>query len=71
MKTSRLPTLPEEETSDLKSSDAAPIVREGADGKDDAAEVTIHKQADTHNQNRTSFFIPPSSSSSLFLTRTW
>ncbi|XP_019123176.1 EH domain-binding protein 1-like protein 1 isoform X3 [Larimichthys crocea] len=42
MKTSRLPTLPEEETSDLKSSDAAPIVREGADGKDDAAEDLVN-----------------------------
>lgn len=41
MKTSRLPTLPEEETSDFKSPDPIPAVREEADGKDDAAEVNI------------------------------
>lgn len=42
MQTSRLPTLPEEETSDLKAPDPVPMVREEADGKDDAAEVNIH-----------------------------
>ncbi|KAM6911354.1 uncharacterized protein PEZ65_015602 isoform 2-T2 [Lycodopsis pacificus] len=39
MTTSRLPTLPEEETSDLKP---APMVREEADGKDDAAEGLVN-----------------------------
>ncbi|XP_054481850.1 calponin homology domain-containing protein DDB_G0272472 isoform X7 [Anoplopoma fimbria] len=38
---SRLPTLPEEETSDLKSPQTAPMVREEADGKDDAAEGLV------------------------------
>ncbi|XP_070700082.1 EH domain-binding protein 1-like protein 1 isoform X6 [Pempheris klunzingeri] len=42
MKTSRLPTLPEEETSDLKSPDPVPAVREEADGKDDAAEGLVN-----------------------------
>lgn len=53
MKTSRLPTLPEEESSDLKAPDLVPLVREEADGKDDAAEVNthnIHKQTDTQSQ---------------------
>ncbi|XP_049894302.1 EH domain-binding protein 1-like protein 1 isoform X13 [Epinephelus moara] len=40
--TSRLPTLPEEETSDLKSAPPAPMVREEADGKDDAAEGLVN-----------------------------
>lgn len=40
--TSRLPTLPEEETTDLKPPHTAPMVREEADGKDNAAEVNIH-----------------------------
>nr|XP_033497104.1 EH domain-binding protein 1-like protein 1 isoform X4 [Epinephelus lanceolatus] len=40
--TSRLPTLPEEETSDLKSALPAPMVREEADGKDDAAEGLVN-----------------------------
>ncbi|XP_031713054.1 EH domain-binding protein 1 isoform X10 [Anarrhichthys ocellatus] len=39
MTTSRLPTLPEEETSDLKP---APMVREEADEKDDAAEGLVN-----------------------------
>lgn len=54
MKASRLPTLPEEETSDLKSPDPVPVVREEADGKDDSVEVnihSIHKQTNTHNQS--------------------
>ncbi|XP_074468076.1 uncharacterized protein LOC141753380 isoform X7 [Sebastes fasciatus] len=42
MTTSRLPTLPEEETSDLKSPHPAPMVREEADGKDDAAEGPVN-----------------------------
>lgn len=42
MKSSRLPTLQEEETTDVKSSDLFPLVREEADGKDDAAEVNKH-----------------------------
>ncbi|XP_044077811.1 serine-rich adhesin for platelets isoform X6 [Siniperca chuatsi] len=42
MKTSRLPTLPEEETPDLKSPDPVPAVREEADGKDDAAEDLVN-----------------------------
>lgn len=37
MKTSRLPTLLEEETSDVKT--PGPVVREEADGKDDTTEV--------------------------------
>ena len=41
IKTSRLPTLAEEETSDVKTPDAVAMVREEADGKDDAAEVNI------------------------------
>lgn len=58
MNTSRLPTLPEEETSDLKHPRPVPTVREEADGKDDAAEVKTHKlhkqtdtKTDTHNQS--------------------
>ncbi|XP_034405434.1 EH domain-binding protein 1 isoform X19 [Cyclopterus lumpus] len=39
--TSRLPTLPEEETSDPKSLRPAPMVREEADGKDDAAKGLV------------------------------
>lgn len=39
VKTFRLPTLPEEETFDLKTTDPVPVVREEADGKDDTAEV--------------------------------
>ncbi|XP_056296879.1 EH domain-binding protein 1-like protein 1 isoform X6 [Pseudoliparis swirei] len=39
--TSRLPTLPEEETSDPKSHRRAPMGREEADGKDDAAEGLV------------------------------
>ncbi|XP_044226209.1 calponin homology domain-containing protein DDB_G0272472 isoform X2 [Thunnus albacares] len=42
MKTSRLPTLPEEETSDVKTPDAVPMVREEADGKDDATEALVN-----------------------------
>ncbi|XP_029303867.1 LOW QUALITY PROTEIN: actin cytoskeleton-regulatory complex protein PAN1 [Cottoperca gobio] len=42
MTTSRLPTLPEEETSDLKSPHTAPMVREEADGKDDANEDLVN-----------------------------
>lgn len=41
MRTSQLPTLLEEESSDLKSPDPAPMVREEADGKDEAAEVNV------------------------------
>ncbi|KAM9348395.1 uncharacterized protein ehbp1l1b isoform 3-T3 [Symphorus nematophorus] len=40
--TSRLPTLVEEETSDMKSPEAAKMVREEADGKDDAAEDLVN-----------------------------
>ncbi|XP_042355865.1 EH domain-binding protein 1 isoform X5 [Plectropomus leopardus] len=42
MTTSRLPTLPEEEVSDLKFAHPAPMVREEADGKDDAAEGLVN-----------------------------
>ncbi|XP_035522466.1 EH domain-binding protein 1-like protein 1 isoform X5 [Morone saxatilis] len=42
MNTSRLPTLAEEETSDLKTPDPVPMVREEADGKDDAAEGLVN-----------------------------
>ncbi|XP_036974584.1 EH domain-binding protein 1-like protein 1 isoform X4 [Acanthopagrus latus] len=42
MNTSRLPTLPEEETSDLKHPRPVPTVREEADGKDDAAEALVN-----------------------------
>ncbi|XP_068186655.1 EH domain-binding protein 1-like protein 1 isoform X16 [Antennarius striatus] len=42
MKTSWLPTLQEEESSDLKSSGSVPMVREEADGKDDAAEDLVN-----------------------------
>ncbi|XP_041807725.1 EH domain-binding protein 1-like protein 1 isoform X3 [Chelmon rostratus] len=42
MKASRLPTLPEEETSDLKSPDPVPVVREEADGKDDSVEDLVN-----------------------------
>lgn len=69
MKTSRLPTLPEEETSDLKSPDPVPMVREEADGKDDAAEVKMHNIYVLMNSCLLSKpnFIPPSSSSLLLL----
>ncbi|XP_032389984.1 EH domain-binding protein 1-like protein 1 isoform X9 [Etheostoma spectabile] len=40
--TSRLPTLPEEETTDLKPPHTAPMVREEADGKDNAAEGLVN-----------------------------
>ncbi|XP_039633022.1 EH domain-binding protein 1-like protein 1 isoform X5 [Perca fluviatilis] len=40
--TSRLPTLPEEETTDLKPPQTAPMVREEADGKDNAAEGLVN-----------------------------
>lgn len=36
---SRLPTLPEEETSELKTAGPVAALREAADGKDDSAEV--------------------------------
>ncbi|XP_062289099.1 EH domain-binding protein 1-like protein 1 isoform X5 [Scomber scombrus] len=42
MKTSRLPTLPEEETSDVKTPDPVPVVREEADGKDDTSEALVN-----------------------------
>ncbi|KAM7374562.1 hypothetical protein PAMP_007210 [Pampus punctatissimus] len=42
MKTSRLPTLLEEETSDIQTLDPVPMVREEADGKDDAAEALVN-----------------------------
>lgn len=38
---SRLPTLPEEETSDPRIPDPVTVVREEADGKDDTAEVSL------------------------------
>lgn len=38
---SRLPTLPEEETSDPRTLDPVTVVREEADGKDDTAEVNL------------------------------
>lgn len=47
MNTSRLPTLPEEETSDLKTPDPVPMVREEADGKDDVVEVNIQNNDKT------------------------
>ncbi len=51
MKTSQLPTLLEEESADLKAPDPVPMVREEADGKDEAAEVNEYdtlKQTNIH-----------------------
>lgn len=67
MKTSRLPTLPEEETSDLKSPEPVPMVREEADGKDDAVEVSIHNtdvhiNSDMLFKSQTNHLSPSSSS---------
>ncbi|XP_074529063.1 EH domain-binding protein 1-like protein 1 isoform X2 [Halichoeres trimaculatus] len=42
MKSSRLPTLHEEETPNVRSSDLFPLVREEADGKDDVAEGLVN-----------------------------
>ncbi|XP_041864102.1 EH domain-binding protein 1-like protein 1 isoform X1 [Melanotaenia boesemani] len=42
IKTSRLPTLPEEEIPDSKTPDPVPVVREEADGKDDSAEDLVN-----------------------------
>ncbi|XP_022594673.1 EH domain-binding protein 1-like protein 1 isoform X2 [Seriola dumerili] len=42
LKTSWLPTLPEEETSDVTTPDPVPTVREEADGKDDTAEGLVN-----------------------------
>ncbi|XP_054873463.1 EH domain-binding protein 1-like protein 1 isoform X5 [Amphiprion ocellaris] len=42
IKTSRLPTLPEEETSNLKTPEPVPVVREEADGKDDTTEGLVN-----------------------------
>ncbi|XP_077961326.1 uncharacterized protein LOC120821745 isoform X12 [Gasterosteus aculeatus] len=42
MTASRLPTLPEEETCDFKSPHPAAMIREEADGKDDAAEGLVN-----------------------------
>ncbi|XP_071316256.1 EH domain-binding protein 1-like protein 1 isoform X11 [Trachinotus anak] len=42
MKTSWLPTLPEEETTDIKTPEPVPTVREEADGKDDIAEGLVN-----------------------------
>ncbi|XP_028276497.1 EH domain-binding protein 1 isoform X3 [Parambassis ranga] len=42
VKTFRLPTLPEEETFDLKTPDPVPVVREEADGKDNTAEDLVN-----------------------------
>ncbi|XP_023285207.1 EH domain-binding protein 1-like protein 1 isoform X6 [Seriola lalandi dorsalis] len=42
LKTSWLPTLPEEETSDVTAPDPVPTVREEADGKDDTAEGLVN-----------------------------
>ncbi|XP_034540489.1 EH domain-binding protein 1-like protein 1 isoform X1 [Notolabrus celidotus] len=42
MKSSRLPTLQEEDTTDSKSSNRFPLVREEADGKDDVAEGLVN-----------------------------
>lgn len=39
MTSSRLPTLPEEETSEPKTAGPVAALREAADGKDDSAEV--------------------------------
>lgn len=50
VKTSLLPTLPEEETSDLKATNPGPMVREEADGKDETTEVNTHNKQ-THTQN--------------------
>ncbi|XP_033995825.1 cytospin-B isoform X3 [Trematomus bernacchii] len=41
MTSSRLPTLAEEETSDIKPPQPSPLVREEADGKDDVAEGLV------------------------------
>lgn len=51
--TSRLPTLPEEETSDPKSHRRAPMGREEADGKDDAAEVNVNNNSDVLYKSHT------------------
>lgn len=48
-KTSRLPTLPEEESSEPKAPEKVPVVREEADGKDEAAEVHTLNAQHTHN----------------------
>ncbi|XP_069574965.1 titin homolog isoform X9 [Brachyistius frenatus] len=42
IKTTRLPSLPEEETSDLKIPNPVPVVREEVDGKDDKAEDLVN-----------------------------
>ncbi|XP_030602254.1 EH domain-binding protein 1-like protein 1 isoform X2 [Archocentrus centrarchus] len=42
IKSSRLPTLPEEETSDLRTPGPVTVVREEADGKDDTAEDLVN-----------------------------
>ncbi|XP_050934542.1 titin homolog isoform X30 [Lates calcarifer] len=42
MMTSRLPTLPEEETADIKTPEPGQTVREEADGKDDTAEGLVN-----------------------------
>ncbi|GLD46579.1 EH domain-binding protein 1-like protein 1 isoform X6, partial [Lates japonicus] len=42
MMTSRLPTLPEEETADIKTPEPVQTVREEADGKDDTAEGLVN-----------------------------
>ncbi|XP_053187033.1 EH domain-binding protein 1-like protein 1 [Scomber japonicus] len=42
VKTSRLPTLQEEETSDVKTPGPGPVVREEADGKDDTTEALVN-----------------------------
>lgn len=43
VKTTRLPTLVEEESPGVKRADPVPSVREEADGKDAAAEVGVHR----------------------------
>lgn len=59
MTTSRLPTLQEEETSNLKAPEPVRAVREEADGKDEAAEVNTQIRTDSQNQTSFSSFLHP------------
>lgn len=57
-KTSRHPTLPEEQSSEPKAPKNVPVVREEADGKDEAAEVHAHN-THTGDLGLLSSFLPP------------
>lgn len=76
-KTSRLPSLPEEENCETKTPEKVPVVREEADGKDEAAEVLAH-DAHLDDLGEFSSSLPPpplssflSFSSSSSSSRTW